>query len=199
MAMSIPLTHFWATRTNKTHTTEFRPMRKATRFDELFLPHLDAAYNLARWLVERDQDAQAVVQEAYIQAPREIVGFRGADARAWLLTIVRNTAYTWMQKRGYYSNMTAFEEAIHLAPYGKRLLGPTDDERKQQLHIALSRLPVEFREVLVLHEIEGWSCTQLAAALDISVATVVSRLTCARWSLRGLAAGIQGEDLHDEL
>jgi RNA polymerase sigma-70 factor (ECF subfamily) len=127
------------------------------------------------------------------------VGFRGADVRAWLLTIVRNTAYNWIQKHGDHLSMTEFEEAIHPVASGEPLSGPADDERKQQLQVALRRLPVEFREVLVLHEIEGWSCTQLASALDVSVATVVSRLACARWSLRRLAGGIQRDDLHDEL
>ena len=74
--------------------------RKTAAFEELFLPHLDGAYNLARWIVERDRDAQTVVQEAYIQALDEFVEFRGTDARAWLLAIVRNAAYTWIQKRG---------------------------------------------------------------------------------------------------
>jgi RNA polymerase sigma-70 factor (ECF subfamily) len=160
-------------------------------FEKLLLPHLDGAYNLARWLVEEDQDAQTVVQQAYIQALKEIVGFRGADVRAWLLTIVRNTAYSWIQKRGDHSNLSAFEEAIDAAPPNKPLPGTAHSEWKLRLHIALSRLPVEFREVLVLHEIEGWSCTQLASALNVSVATVVSRLTRARWSLRRLVAGIQ--------
>jgi RNA polymerase sigma-70 factor (ECF subfamily) len=173
--------------------------QKRSLVEKRLLPHLDGAYNLAHWLVERDQDAQAVVQEAYIQALKEIVGFRGADVRVWLLTIVRDTAYNWIQKRADHSNMTEFEEAIHPAASGEPLPEPADDERKQQLQVALSRLPVEFREVLVLHEIEGWSCTQLASALDVSVATVVSRLAWARWSLRRLATGGQREDLHDEL
>jgi len=93
--------------------------RKTAAFEELFLPHLDGAYNLARWIVERDRDAQAVVQEAYIQASNEFVKFRGADARAWLLTIVRNAAYTWIQKRGNNSGMIPLEEAIHVAPSDK--------------------------------------------------------------------------------
>jgi RNA polymerase sigma-70 factor, ECF subfamily len=168
-------------------------------FEKRLLPHLDGAYNLARWLVEKDQDAEAVVQEAYIQALKEIGGSHGADVRAWLLTIVRNTAYTWIQKRGDHSNMIEFEGAIHPAASGEPLSGPADDERKQQLQVALSRLPVEFREVLVLREIENWSCTQLASALDMSVGTVESRLTRARRSLRRLATGIQDEQPNDEL
>ena len=93
--------------------------QKQSLFEELLLPHLDGAYNLARWIVERDQVAQAVVQEAYIQALKEFVEFRGADARAWLLTIIRNTAYTWIQKHGNHSNMIPFDEATHVAPSDK--------------------------------------------------------------------------------
>ena len=89
--------------------------RKTAVFEELFLPHLDGAYNLARWIVEGDPDAQAVVQEAYIQASNEFVEFRETDARVWLLTIIRNAAYTWIEKRGNNSRMIPFEEAIHAA------------------------------------------------------------------------------------
>jgi RNA polymerase sigma-70 factor (ECF subfamily) len=173
--------------------------QKQSLFEKLLLPHLDGAYNLARWIVERDQDAQAVVQEAYIQALKEFVEFRGADARAWLLTIVRNTAYTWIQKRGNNSSMIPFEEAIHVAPSDKPLPEPSPEERQRHLHEALSKLPVEFREVLVLREIEGWSYKQLASALYVSAATVMSRLSQARRRLRQEVAAIQRKQLHDEL
>jgi DNA-directed RNA polymerase specialized sigma24 family protein len=106
--------------------------RKTAAFEELFLPHLDGAYNLARWIVERDRDAQTVVREAYIQALNEFVEFRGTDARAWLLAIVRNAAYTWIQKRGNNSTMIPFEEAIHVAP--------TDQPLSESSHEAQKRL-----------------------------------------------------------
>jgi len=155
-------------------------IKKTATFEELFLPHLDGAYNLARWIVERDPDAEAVVQEAYIQASSAFVEFREADARGWLLAIVRNVAYTWIHKRGSNSS----EEAIHVASSDKPqpVLGHEKGER--QLHAALSRLPVEFREVLVLREIEGWSYKQLASALNVSSGTVMSRLSQARRRLR---------------
>jgi RNA polymerase sigma-70 factor, ECF subfamily len=95
--------------------------RKTAAFEKLFLPHLDGAYNLALWIVERDQDAQAVVQEAYIQALKEFVEF-DADARAWLLTIIRNTAYTWIQKRSNHSNMIPFDEKSKDGPINNWLL-----------------------------------------------------------------------------
>jgi RNA polymerase sigma-70 factor, ECF subfamily len=165
--------------------------RKTAAFEELFLPHLDGAYNLARWIVERDRDAQTVVQEAYIQALNEYVEFRGADARAWLLTIVRNAAYTWIQKRGNNSSMIPFEEAIHVAPTDQPLSESFHEAQKRRLNEALTRLPVDFREVLVLREIEGWSYKQLASALNVPAATVMSRLSRARRHLCQEVAGIQ--------
>jgi RNA polymerase sigma-70 factor, ECF subfamily len=171
--------------------------RKTAAFEELFLPHLDGAYNLARWIVGRDRDAQTVVQEAYIQALNEFVEFRGTDAQAWLLAIVRNAAYTWIQKRGNSSSMIQFEEAIHVAPTDQPL-SESSHEAQKRLNEALTRLPVEFREILVLREIEGWSYKQLASALNVPAATVVSRLNQARRRLRQEVAGIQTCGLQDE-
>jgi RNA polymerase sigma factor (sigma-70 family) len=140
---------------------------------------------------ERARDAQTVVQEAYIQALNEFVEFRGTDARAWLLAIVRNAAYTWIQKRGNNSSMIPFEEAIHVAPTDQPLSESSDEAQKRRLNEALTRLPVELREILVLREIEGWSYKQLASALNVSAATVVSRLIQARRRLRQEVAGIE--------
>jgi RNA polymerase sigma-70 factor (ECF subfamily) len=168
---------------------------KQSLFEELFLPHLDGAYNLARWIVQRDQDAQDVVREAYIQAQKEFVGFPRADARAWLLTIVRNTAHTQIQKHRNHSNMIPFEEAIHVAPTDEPLSDSSHEEQKRRLHKALSRLPVEFREVLVLHEIEGWSYNQLASALNVPAGTVMSTLSRARLRLRQEVAGGQFKEI----
>jgi RNA polymerase sigma-70 factor, ECF subfamily len=173
--------------------------QKQPLFEELLLPHLDGAYNLARWIVERDPEAQIVVQEAYIQALKEIVGFRGADVRASLLIIIRNTAYTWIQKCGNHSNMIPLDEATHVAPSDKPPPEPSPEERQRHLHEALSKLPVEFREVLVLREIEGWSNKQLASALNVSAATVMSRLSQARRRLRQEVAVMQRKQLQDEL
>ena len=154
--------------------------RKTATFEEIFLPHLDGAYNLARWIVERDADAQAVVEEAYVQASSAFVKFREADARAWLLTIVRNVAYAWIKRRGNNSSMIPSEGAIHVASSDKPQPGLFQEKRTRQLHEALSRLPVEFREVLVLREIEGWSYKQLASTLNVPSGTVMSRLMEAR-------------------
>jgi RNA polymerase sigma factor (sigma-70 family) len=166
-------------------------------FEKLLLPHLDGAYNLARWLVETDQDAQAVVREAYIQAWTEFGEFRGTDARAWLLTIVRNTAGTWTQTRSNHPRTIPFQEAIHVVPSDKPSLVPSQEEGKRELHQALSRLPVEFREILVLREIEGWSYGQLASALNLPAAAVISRLSEARQRLRQAMTGVQRRGLRE--
>ena len=158
--------------------------RNTATFEEIFLPHLDGAYNLARWIVERDPDAQAVVEEAYVQASSAFVEFREADARAWLLTIVRNIAYTWIKRRGDTSSTIPFEEAIRVGPSDKPQAGLFHEKRKRRLHEALSRLPVELREVLVLREIEGWSYKQLAYTLNVPSTAVMSRLIQARQRLR---------------
>jgi RNA polymerase sigma-70 factor, ECF subfamily len=168
-------------------------------FEELCLPHLDAAYNLARWIVARDHDAQDVVQESYMRALKAFKGFRGADARAWLLTIVRNTAYTFTRKYSHLSNMIPFDEALHSIPGDEPAPESFYEERKRQLHDALNRLPAEFREVLVLYEIEGWSYKQMASALNLPAGTVMSRLSRARRRLREELAGAQDAEVQNEL
>jgi RNA polymerase sigma-70 factor, ECF subfamily len=170
---------------------------KQSLFEELFLPHLDAAYNLARWIVERDQDAQDIVQEAYVRALKGFEGFRGANARAWLLTIVRNTAYSWTRKNP--SNIIPFDEAIHAAPVEESVSESYYEERKRQLYEALNRLSVDFREVLVLYEIEGWSYKQMASALSVPVGTIMSRLSRARRRLQEELAGAQEAKVQNEL
>jgi RNA polymerase sigma factor (sigma-70 family) len=160
-------------------------------FEELLLPHLDDAYNLARWLVEADQDAQAVVRDAYIQAWDEFGGFRGTDARVWLLTIVRNTAAAWIQTHRSHSNTISFQMAMDVVPSEQPLLDPSQEQRKRELHQALSKLPFEFREILALHDIAGWSYRQLAAGLNLPAPAVTSRLSAARSRLRQALAEIQ--------
>jgi RNA polymerase sigma factor (sigma-70 family) len=153
-------------------------------FEQLFLPHLDAAYNLARWIVERDQDAQDVVQEAYIRALKGFHGFRGDNARAWLLTIVRNTAYSWLKQNSHSSNFIPFNQSIHSQPSDEPSSESIHEERVQQLHEAVQQLPVNLRDVLVLYELEGWSYKELASALNIPLGTVMSRISRARRRLQ---------------
>jgi RNA polymerase sigma-70 factor (ECF subfamily) len=161
------------------------------RFEELVLPHLDAAYRLARLLLKRDEDAQDVVQDAYIKALKGFERFRGGDARAWILMIVRNTAFTWLKKHYADRDVIPFDEAVHHPSTEESLSESAYEERSRQLREALARLPVEFREILVLREVEGWSYKELASALHLPLGTVMSRLNRARQHLREEIAKVQ--------
>ena len=163
-------------------------------FEELVLPHLDAAYRLARLLVKRDEDAQDIVQDAYVKAFKGFEGFRGGNAQAWILMIVRNTAFTWLKKHPADSNVIPFDEAIHQLPTEESLSELWYEERSRQLREALAKLPVEFREILVLRDIEGWSYKQLASALKLPLGTVMSRLNRARLRLREEIAKAQPKE-----
>lgn len=152
-----------------------------SHFEELFLPHLDAAYNLAYWIVGGDQDAQDIVQEAYIRALKGFSRFRGNNPRAWLLTIVRNTAYSWIKKRKRVEErLVPFEEEIHAAHLEVAPAEPYREKEAQLIEQALKTLPTEYRETLALFELEGWSYKAIAAALNIPLGTVMSRLSRAR-------------------
>ncbi|MBV9999871.1 MAG: sigma-70 family RNA polymerase sigma factor [Verrucomicrobia bacterium] len=172
---------------------------KQALFETLFLPHLDAAYNLARWMVQRDQDAHDVVQEAYIRALKGFAGFHGGNARAWLLTIVRNTARTWLRQQSRFANIVPFDESVHALPVVDPASESFQEGRIEQLHTALTKLPVEFREVLLLYEIEGWSYKQIASALALPVGTVMSRLNRARRRLQREIAFAQDEEVQNGL
>lgn len=153
------------------------------RFEELFLPYLDAAYNLARWIIQHDQDARDVVQNAYVRAFRGSKGFRGgANNKAWFLTIVRNAAYDWLNRHAPEEKLIPYDEEKHADIISMN--DPEDEGRKQQVKNALERLPLEFREVIILYELEGLSYKELAAALGIPIGTVMSRLSRARRRLQ---------------
>jgi RNA polymerase sigma factor (sigma-70 family) len=164
------------------------------RFEELVLPHLDAAYRLARLLVKRHEDAQDVVQDAYIKALKGFDGFRGGNARAWILTIVRNTAYNWLKKHHADSDLIPFDEAVHQPQTEESVSESFYQERSRQLREALASLSVELREILVLRDIEGWSYTELASALKLPLGTVMSRLNRARLRLREEIAKVQSRE-----
>jgi RNA polymerase sigma factor (sigma-70 family) len=168
-------------------------------FEQICLPHLDAAYNLARWLVGRDEDAQDIVQEAYLRALKGFKGFRGGNARPWLLAIVRNTTYTWHKKYAKHPSMVPFDLAIHDKRTGDPPSQPSHEERVQQLEEALNRLPVEMREILVLRELEGWSYKQLASTLDVASGTIMSRLSRARQRLQRELADLRQMEPKNEL
>ena len=168
-----------------------------------FLPHLDAAYNLARWLMRNEHDAEDVVQEAYLKAFQHQAGFRGNDGRAWLLAIVRNTCYDRLKQSGVRDN-SAFDERIHSV--GQSTTNPEtlllEKEKNGLLREALEALSPEYREVLVLRELEELSYVEIAIVTKIPIGTVMSRLNRARKQLqvsflRG-AAG-QNPDLQPRL
>ena len=151
-------------------------------FEEAVMPHLDAAYNLARWLTRNEHDAQDMVQEAYLRALRFFGGFHGTDARAWLLTIVRNTCYTWLKRRQATEFSCDFEEVV-MTKESDELDPESSHELKVQAQLineAIEKLPVEFREVVILRELEELSYKEIAAITGIPIGTVMSRLSRAR-------------------
>jgi RNA polymerase sigma-70 factor (ECF subfamily) len=171
---------------------------KRERFEQTVLPHLDAAYNLARWLTRNDQDAQDVTQEACLRAFRFFDGYQGGNMRAWFLTIVRNTCYTWLhQNRAPGGSDEVFDEEIHspdesggASPEIQALAGAD----KETLRRALEELPEVFREVLVLRELEGMSYKEIADVSSVSLGTVMSRLARARTRLRQALGASLGKE-----
>ena len=163
------------------------------RFEQLVLPHVDAAFNLARWLLRGRMDAEDVAQDALLRAYRFFRGFRGGDARAWLLQIVRNTCYTWLEKNRPMELSMEFDEELHLQTCATpETLAITGDDHKR-LTVALEMLPPRFREVLVLRELEGCSYKEIAAITSIPIGTVMSSLSRARRQLySALANSSQG-------
>ena len=161
--------------------------------EQALLPHLDAAYNLARWLTRNEHDAEDVVQEAYLRALKFFGGFHAADGRAWLLAIVRDTCYTWLQQKRTRGPATTFDERIHgldadaVSP--EQLL--LREEDKQSVRRAVEALPAQFREVVVLRELEGLSYKEIATIADIPCGTVMSRLARARERLRHQLARVR--------
>lgn len=159
-------------------------------------PHLDAAYNLARWLTRNPHDADDVVQEAYLRAFRFFGTFRGGDGRPWLLAIVRNTFYSWLEKNRHAQAEVEYNEAspgIELmeAAAGDEVLHSTNPERlllraadQRLVEQALAKLPAEYREILVLRELEDLSYKEIADIVGLPLGTVMSRLSRARERLR---------------
>jgi RNA polymerase sigma factor (sigma-70 family) len=156
-----------------------------TAFNEVVLPHLDAAYNLARWLTRNDQDAEDVVQEASLRAFKYWKGFSGRDCRSWLLAIVRNTYYSWLRQRSVQPELTEdgeIDDVDDSSPSPENALLRSAD--RDMLKAALEDLPVEFREAIVLREMEGMSYKEIADISSVPIGTVMSRLARARKRLQ---------------
>jgi RNA polymerase sigma-70 factor, ECF subfamily len=163
-------------------------------FEESVLPHRKAAFNLAYWIVRSREEAEDVVQDAYLRAFRAFSRFDGAAAKPWLLTIVRNVAYRALQSRNRAGNVVLFSEDLRdrasdevsevpsLEPSAETLLVAASE--REQLLSALAELPASYREVVVLRELEGLSYSEIARAIDAPVGTVMSRLSRGRAELR---------------
>jgi len=157
------------------------------RFETLALQHLDAAYNLARWLVRNDDDANDIVQDAFLRALRAFDGFRGDNARPWLLAIVRNTAFTWLHKNRPTNAQVPYEEDIRGEARADSGSEPETPERhaircedRHAINVALARLPIELREAVVLRELEDLSYREISVVQAIPIGTVMSRLSRGR-------------------
>ena len=148
------------------------------------MPHLDAAYNLARWLAGNDHDAEDIVQEACVRAFRFVGGCRGDNSRAWLLTIVRNTACTWLKKNRPQAMVPIDDNELAEIEDTHRAADSFYGADKNALRTALEELPLEFREALVLRELEGLSYKEIADVAGVPVGTVMSRLARARRQLQ---------------
>jgi RNA polymerase sigma-70 factor, ECF subfamily len=155
-------------------------------FDQAVLPHLDAAYNLARWLTRNTQEAEDAVQEACLRAFRFFPGFRGGDARAWLMKIVRNTCYTLSHSNRKFQDAAEFDE--NLFSLNSCVPNPEQaalqNDRDNRVRKALEKLPVNFREILILREFEGMSYREIAYITGMPAGTVMSTLSRARDRLR---------------
>ena len=167
------------------------------RFEQVVLPHLDAAFNLSRWLLRSRADSEDVAQEALLRAFRFFDGYQGGSLRAWLLTIVRNTCYTWLRHNRPAHPVEEFNEEIHSPEYP----GAADPEfqvlaraDREALRHALEELPEIFREVIILREMEGMSYKEIADVASISIGTVMSRLARARTRLRDVLCAPQGKE-----
>jgi len=175
---------------------------KRARFESSVSPHVDAAYNLARWLTRNEHDAQDVVQEAMLRAFKFFDGFRGADARSWVLKIVRNTCFTWLQanRPSEIAAMAPNElnelEDVLPPPFCSGLADDPETLALRrttavQIDNALSALSAPLLEVVVLREMEGLSYKEIAAVIDAPIGTVMSRLARARADLRRILARSQ--------
>jgi len=156
-------------------------MEPIAQFDALILPHLDSAYTLARYLLQDEHDAQDAVQDAALRAYRHFASFRGGDARAWFLTIVRNCCLSWRRRRWRRETISLShdESATPIEPRSSDSRAIEQSDRAA-IQGAVDSLPVEFREVIVLREIQGLSYAEISEVAGVPIGTVMSRLSRAR-------------------
>jgi RNA polymerase sigma-70 factor (ECF subfamily) len=167
------------------HLSSMDEETKLALFEQTIVPHLNAAYNLARWLTRNQHEAEDLVQEAYLRAFRFFDGFHGGDGRAWLLAVVRNTCLTWLRRNKSSASSVEFNEEVH-APAG----GPESVEDQlvktakiDALRKCVESLPVEYREIIVMRELEELSYREIAEAAGVPIGTVMSRLSRGRLRL----------------
>ena len=178
---------------------------QSRRFQEIALPHLDAAYNLARWLVRNDADAQDIVQEAFLRAFKSFSGFRGTSGRPWLLAIVRNTSYTWLKEHRSAQLEVPYDDDANEEADGQpyavdRGASPeailAASEERKLFDTALDTLPIEFREAVILRDVEELSYKEIAIVAAIPIGTVMSRLARGRRMLFAALTRMRGEGSH---
>jgi RNA polymerase sigma-70 factor (ECF subfamily) len=172
------------------NNSEINPESRLRLFEEIILPHLNAGYNLARWLTRNEHDAQDVVQEAYLRAFRFFDSYKGGDGKAWLLEIVRNTCFTWRRREMRNLTTVVFDEAAHtssMRPNQEEAL--VDAANRTILQNCIERLPEAFREVLVMRDLEEMSYRQIGKVAGVPVGTVMSRLSRARKRLEECVSG----------
>jgi RNA polymerase sigma-70 factor (ECF subfamily) len=167
------------------------PESRLRLFEEVILPHLNSAYNLARWITRNEQDAQDVVQESYLRAFRFFDSYRGGDGKSWLLEVVRNTCFTFLRRERRNSTAVAFDEKAHTPNVSRPNAEETlvEEGNRQILRSCIEALPEPFREVLVMRELEEMSYQQIADVAGVPSGTVMSRLSRARKRLEECAKG----------
>jgi len=166
--------------------------QRVDSFETVVMPHMAAGYNLARWLLRNEHDAEDVMQEAMVRAFRFFDGFSGNSPRSWLLTVVRNSAYTFLQQNRARELGTEFDEDVHTEPAASGRAAESPEvlvlrsAQQRMLNQAVEALPVEFREAFVLREMEGLSYKEIAEMTRVPIGTVMSRLSRARKQLQAL-------------
>lgn len=176
------------------------PREKLRRFEETISPHLKSAYNLARWLTRSHEDAEDVVQEAFLRAFSAFESFRGENAKPWLLTIVRNTAMTLLKRNRNFEDIP--EQCSEPSPDPEEILLISGE--REEVRQALEQIPSEFREAIVLREMEGLSYKEISNVTGIPLGTVMSRLSRGRDCLKRIlstskSASAKKEPAYDQL